>query len=132
MYGTPVLLSGLCTILLTTAEIALIDQHHKTHLQRLQKLHRSTPEPVVMFLAGFLPASALLHLKILGLLGMISRLGPSNVLNSYARHILLCNQKSRSWFQSARSICLQYLLPDPLLVLHLQLEAHGKVSASQG
>ena len=72
LYGCPVLLSGLSSLVLSNLEISAIHLPYKTDLQRLQRLHQATPECVVMFLAGSLPATALLHLRILGLLGMMS------------------------------------------------------------
>ena len=68
LFGTPVMLSGLSALVLSKSEISVLDHHHKVHLQRLQKLHRGTPECVVMFLGGTLPASALLHLRMLSLM----------------------------------------------------------------
>ena len=70
-----------------------------------------------MFLAGSLPASALLHLKMLGLLGMIAHLGRTNILYQYGCQVLLSNFPGKSWFSSLRSICKDYRLPDPLLIL---------------
>ena len=70
-----------------------------------------------MFLAGSLPVTALLHLKMLSLLGMIARLGPDNILHRHGCYILLSQKQERSWFSSIRSICSQYSLPDPLLTL---------------
>ena len=81
------------------------------------KLHQATPEPVVMFLAGSLPATALFHHCILWLLGMIARSGPSNILNQYGGHVLYSSSKGKLWFLNVRKICLQYSLVDPLLIL---------------
>ena len=81
LYGCPVLLSGLASLVLNKAEMSVIHHHLKVHLERILKLHKSTPECVVMFLAGSLPASALLHLKMLGLLGMIAHLVRDNILH---------------------------------------------------
>ena len=117
LYGCPVLLSGSASLVLSRTEIVVIHHHFKVHLERLMKLHRSTPECVVMFLAESLPASALLHLRMLGLLGMISHLGPSNILHQHGRHMLLTKNPGRSWFSTIRSICNEYGLPDPLLIL---------------
>ena len=117
LYGCPVLLSGLASLALTSAEVAVVHQHYKVNLERLLKLHRNTPECVVMFLAGSLPATALLHLRNLSLLGMIARLGPSNILHQHGLHILLSSRREKSWFTSVRLVCLQYSLPDPLLIL---------------
>ena len=50
-----VLLSGLASLILTSKEEKLLNQHYKVHLQRLLKLHQATPAPVVFFLAGCLP-----------------------------------------------------------------------------
>ena len=68
---------------------------------------------VAMFLA-------ILHLRMLGLLGMIARLGPSNILHQHGIHILLSSSPdstSKSWFLSLRLLTNQYSLPDPLLTL---------------
>ena len=69
---------------------------------------------------NFSPGTALLHLRMLTLLGMIARLGPDNILQQHGRHVLLNiagENVNKSWFASMRSICQQYSLPDPLLVL---------------
>ena len=120
VYGTPVLLSGLAALVLTDPEIASVHHHHKLTLQRVQRLFQATPECVVMFLAGFLPATGLLHLKMLSLLGMIGRLGPNNVLHQHGIHVLLFTTHTSpytSWFHSVRLISQKYSLPDPLLIL---------------
>ena len=120
LFGCPVLLSGLSSLVLSTLELAVIHHHYKVDLQRLQRLHQGTPECVVMFLAGSLPATALLHLRILGLLGMIARLGNENILHQHGSHVLLnpnSENITNSWFANCRVISLQYSLPDPLLIL---------------
>ena len=117
LYGCPVLLSGLASLVLNKAEMAVIHHHLKVHLERILKLHKSTPECVVIFLDGSLPASALLHLKMLGLLGMIAHLGRDNILHQHGCQVLLSNSPGKSWFSTLRSICKDYGLPDPLLVL---------------
>ena len=118
LYGTPVLLSGLAALVLSSSEAAAIYHHHKLTLQHLQRLHQSTPECVVMFLAGSLPAEGSLHLRMFGLLGMIARLGPNNILHQHARHILLSPPPNcKSWFLIVRLLTQKYDLPDPLLVL---------------
>ena len=117
LYGCPVLLSGSASLVFGRGEVSVLHQHFKVHIERLMRLHRSTPECAVMFLAGSLPASALLHLRMLGLLGMIARLGRQNILYQHGCHALLSQGPARSWFISVRSICHEYGLPDPLLIL---------------
>ena len=92
-------------------------RHHRTTLCRLQKLARTTPDCVVFFLAGSLPSTALIHIRQLGLLGMMARLGDSSVLQRIGKEALLHNSNYKSWFQGMRSVTSQYGLPDPLLVL---------------
>ena len=116
LYGSPVLLSGVSSLVLSKKELGVLHRHHRVTLCRLQKLANTTPDCVVYFLAGSLPSSALIHLRQLGLLGMLARLGEHSILQQHGRHVLL-GVKSRSWFHDLRSICQLYDLPDPLLTL---------------
>ena len=75
LYGSPVLLSGLSALVLSKAEINILTHHYKVSLERLQRLHKATPDVVVYFLGGSLLLPALLHIRQLTLLGMIGRLG---------------------------------------------------------
>ena len=87
LYGQPVLLSCLSALVLTCQELDTLNRFYKINLQRLQKLYRGTPDPVVYFLGGSLPLSALLDLRSLSLLGMISQLGPSHIFQTF---MILC------------------------------------------
>ena len=115
LYGTSVLGT------LMTLRLPSIHHHHKTNLEHLQQLFPGTPEPVVMFLAWILPASGLLHLRMLGHLGMIIRRGPQYILHQHGRHVLLSLSSSvsvkLSWFLNIRNISKVYGLPDPLKIL---------------
>ena len=98
-----------CHLLITTS----------LSIERLQRLYKATPSPVVHFLAGSLPASALLHLRQFSLLGMIARLGPTNILHQHGCSILADISSNKfSWFYQVSDLCKQYSLPDPLHVLH--------------
>ena len=122
LYGSPVLLSGLAALVLSKTELSSIDQHYKESLESLQRLYKATPAPVVYYLAGSLPASALLHLKQFSLLGMIARLGPQNILHQHGSYILSAPSSTSnkfSWFSQVRSLCQQYSLPDPLKILEV-------------
>ena len=61
LYGTPVLLSGIASLVLTKWEINIIDQHLKQTLRNLLKLYSDTPQAFIYFMAGSLPGEALLH-----------------------------------------------------------------------
>ena len=120
LYGAPVLLSGLATMVMSKTEVALIAGHFKQHTERLLKLHKASPECVVWFLGGCLPAEALLHLRQISLFGMISRLhGGDNILADHARYSLACSKpSSKSWFLELQDIFLQYSLPHPITYLN--------------
>ena len=114
LYGTPVLMSGLASLVLSPSETQIIEQHFKETLQRLQRLYPRTPRAVIYFLSGSLPGIAHLHLRKLTLFGMITRL-PGSVLHKRALNVL-CSvpSRSKSWFHQIRDICLTYNLPHPL------------------
>ena len=116
IYGAPVLLSGLASLILKKSEQAVISKHHHKTLTNLLGLLPGTPHPVVYFLAGRLPGEALLHLRQLSLLGMISRLQGSTI-HSHAMNVFTSKGNSWSWFHQVRDVCLMYQLPHPLTIL---------------
>ena len=116
-YATPILLSGLPTLVLSSTEISSIDQQFKRTLQNILKLSVNSPLALVYFLAGSLPLTAILHMRQLSLFSRISRL-PADPLNIHARRMLLTSSHSdKSWFVNIRNLCLLYNLPHPLHVL---------------
>ena len=117
LYALPVLLNGLASLVLTQAELKILESHHKNTIQNIQRLHYNTPRSVVYLMAGCLPFRAVLHLRQLSLFSMISHL-PDNPLNRHGRHILhTAPQSARSWFQQLRGICEQYGLGQALYLL---------------
>ena len=118
IYGSSVLFSGIASLVLNERELRTLSSHFKLTLCRLQKLPLNTPDCVVFFLSGNLPAAAIVHLKMLTLLGMISRLKSTSILQQIGRNILLmATPIKKSWFSKIRDITYQYSLPDPLLIL---------------
>ena len=73
LYGAPKLLSRLSSQILSLTEKKILHQHYKA---------------VVHFLRGSLPLTGLLELRQINLLGIISRLDPSNILHRLAVNIL--------------------------------------------
>ena len=114
-YCTPVLLSGLASLVLSSSEVASIDQQFKLTLQNIQKLKTSSPSALVHFMAGSLPLTAILHIRQISLLGMISRL-QQDPLHTLAHQALLTSS-SLSWFTSVRDLMQLYQLPHPLTIL---------------
>ena len=120
-YGAPVLLSGVASLVLSSTELSVIHQQYKSCIRQLLRLPITTPECFTMFFAGALPATAIVHLRTLNLLGMIGRLGPHGILDRLGRHSLLTACNKGSWFLATRRICQKYSLPDPLIVLQQPL-----------
>ena len=117
LYATPVLLSGLASLVLKKTEIAMVDQHMKITMQSLQKLMDKTPPCIVAFLGGVLPGTAQLHVRQLTLFGMITRM-KETLLQTHATNILsTASPSAASWFQQIRELCILYRLPHPLDLL---------------
>ena len=76
IYGSGVLFSGTASLVLNNKETDALSRHYRYTLCRLQKSPLSSPECITFFLGGSLPATAILHLRILSLFGMISRSNP--------------------------------------------------------
>ena len=116
LYGTPVLMSGLASLVLSKKEVASVDQQLKNNIQNIIKLPTNSPSPLVYFVAGVLPGTAILHLRQLTLFGMVCRL-PGDPLYIHATQVLLTSSSPSSWFVQIRNLLLQYHLPHPLLLL---------------
>ena len=117
VYGIPVLMSGIACLVLTEHEISILDKHLKDTYLNIQKLHKNTPRPVVHFLGGSLPGTAVVHLRMLTLFGMVARLR-DDPLRIHAEGVLTsAKRSSKSWFLLVRDICLMYDLPHPLTIL---------------
>ena len=115
-----VLLSGLCSLILTKKEETCLSPHFKVHIERLLKLFPSSPRSLVFLLAGRIPFPGLLHMRMLSLFGQICRLNSgNNVLAKHAINIFSSTSPSSwSWFWKIRDICLLYGLPHPSQLLH--------------
>ena len=105
IYASPVLFSGLASLIITKPEINVISHHVKETVQNLLKLHNNTPDVVIFFVSGTLPGEAILHSRQLTVFGMICCL-PGNILHIIARKILLSmGERDTSWFGQVRSLC---------------------------
>ena len=117
LHATPVLFSGVASLVLNTSEKKAIITHYKVTIQNLLRLHQNTPRTVIIFLAGCLPGEAVLHGRMLGLFSMICHL-PGDSLHSHGRYILESAPPSaKSWFQQVQDLCNQYDLPSAIQLL---------------
>ena len=118
LYCTPVLLSGLGSLVLSSMELKTLDHHYTTTLQRLQRLYDRTPRAFVHLLAGSLPLTALLAMRKMSLFHMIC-LKPNSPLHIHAKHVLSNKPPgSRSWFLQITDLCQEYGLNQPLNILN--------------
>ena len=113
-------MSGVATLVLSGTEVSIIDQHLKCTYQSVQKLHPKTPDAFVYFLGGCLPGEAEIHVRMLGIFGMVARLS-DDLLRIHARKVHISKKpSSKSWFWQIRDICLKYELPHPIIILDSQ------------
>ena len=125
LYGTPVLLSGVASLVFKKSEIETISLYMKKLAQSTQKLLDGTPACVVAFLGGELPGTAEIHRKQLSTFGMITRM-PGSILHIHATQILISAKLSAgSWFQQIRELCIDYNLPHPLDLLSNPLSKYA-------
>ena len=116
LYATPVLLSGIGSLVLLKKEMVVIEKYYCQSLCSLQRLPKNTPRCVTYFLGGSLPGEALLHMRQLDLFGMICRLRSENcnLLQKHAENFFSAAVSFRgSWFTQIRNYCLLYGLPHP-------------------
>ena len=124
IYALPCLLSGVGSLVLSTPEIGILNDHYKNTLQMLMKLVDKTPLEVILFLSGSLPAEAHIHMRQLGLFLMITEL-PDNILNTMATKALYSDKdSSKSWFIQIRKLSMMYDLPSPLALLSSPMSKH--------
>ena len=117
-FGSPVLFSGMASLVLNQKKMDALAMNHKHMLAKLQKRLINTPDCVLYFLGGTLPTIAILHLRIVSLLGMISRSNKSSILQQTGRGALRATPSNKKkWFINLRNICCMYNLMDHLLVL---------------
>ena len=117
IYSLPVLLSGIPSLLLSSYEMNIIDSQHRCTLSSLLKLYPTTTHAFTYFMAGSLPAKAIVHQRQLSLFSMICHL-PEDPLHVRAKYALTCLPPShRSWFKQVRDICCLYDLPHPVQLL---------------
>ena len=117
LHCTPVLFSGLATLVLNKAEIKIIDKYYQNIIQNLQRLHQKTPRSIVFFLAGSLSGEAILHMRQLSIFSMICQL-PSDPLHHHAHYVLsMLPPSSLSRFHQMRTYACSIACPNQLTLL---------------
>ena len=114
LYLTPVLLSGVASLVLSKSEADALDSHYAKTLEYLMKLKRNTPRCIIYFLSGSLPAAGMIHRNQFSLFSMICHL-QNDPLRHHAEFVFTSTAPSlNSWFWNIRNLCIKYGLPHPL------------------
>ena len=114
LYCLPVLFSGIASLVLSSNDVNIINQHYKSVISNLLKLYPRTSNSFIYFIAGTLPGQAILHLRQLSLFSMICHLPDDPLQRRAVAALSTCQKSTKSWFTQIRSLCLQYRLPHPL------------------
>ena len=86
-FANPVLLSGVASLTLTGEELGILHSHHKNTLLNLLKLHKNTPECVVLVMARSPGATASLQMRQLELvLPWSGTLQETSSCNEFQKH----------------------------------------------
>ena len=117
IYGTPVLLNGIPSLTLSKSELLSLDTHHKIFKESLLRLYPKTPAPVIYFLSGTLPTTAILYIWQLTIFSMISHLKDTTLYNFTMATLNTPNPPKNSWFTNLSNIFKLYNLPDPIQIL---------------
>ena len=117
------LLSGICMLVLSKKDVYDWGQYFKVHFESLTKQFTACSACFIYGITGILPFVAILHLRMLTLLGQICRLNAgNNILAMQARTVFSSTSPScKSWFWQLRDICLLYNLPHPIEFLEQKL-----------
>ena len=116
LYASPVLFSGLASLVLSRSEIYILTKHHRQILQKIMRVFSKSPPESIYILSGVPPAEAILDLKMFNLLGMVARMGPKNPLHQIGVYLLVTHS-SFSWFSRLRVLSGKYKIMDPLQIL---------------
>ena len=120
VYCQPVLRSGLAALPVRPAQSQLMTTFHHKILRGFMKLSSSSPIPALYFLLGEMPIVAALHLDVLTLFHNIWS-NPDITAHEILKYILrMADSQSVTWAAHVRILCLQYDLPDPLLLIEQQ------------
>ena len=116
-YALPILQSGLAALPIRPVHMYSIKIFHNKILRGILKQSRCSPVPSLYFLCGELPIEAKLHYDLLNLFHNVWSNPQTKVFSIVAYILKMSNLNSTTWSVHVRLVCLQYGLPDPLVLL---------------
>ena len=106
-YVWSVMLSGTEALVLRSCDINKLEEFYRNTLRRIQNLPQSTANCAVYLMIGAIPVQGLIHLRMMTLLGNITRLGERHPLRELAlRQLALA--RPQSWFFHLHQIAEMY------------------------
>ena len=126
MYSTyvlPRLLYNLEVLILTPSQTAVLERFHRATLRSIQGLPERTSSAATYLLLGALPVTAILHARILQLVGKISMARDTFLHYIAAQQLAVKDTSSMSWFIMTLKLAAKYSLPLPheLLTSYISL-----------
>ncbi len=116
-YIMPKALYGTETMCLLQKQLDCISRAYVRILKQLQSLPLRSSSAAAHLLIGALPVEALIHLRILSLLGSVARSNNSLLVNMAVRQLAVKNSSSNSWFVKCQKILMRYQLPDVMDII---------------
>jgi hypothetical protein len=111
LYALPKLIYGLDVADINKTQLRKLEEFHRGMLRSLQSLPSRTANEAVYLLAGSMPVEGYIHLRMLSLIGAISRSGNTTLAEVANRQCALKGIDSQSWFKKVEILLLMYGLP---------------------
>ena len=117
-YNLSVLCSGLSALPIRPAHTASISIFQNKIMRGFLHLSQTSPIPSLYFLLGELPIEGRLHMDVMSLFYNMWA-NPETTAFKLVKYIMkMADARSTTWAAHVRLLCLQYRLPDPLLLLN--------------
>ena len=129
-YVTPIVLSGLSSIVLRKADLAPLTGFHRKTLRGILRFSKTSNIPAIHFLLGELPIEGQLHRDTFSLLYSVWA-NPQSKIYSIVKYLLkTSSSNSRTWSMYVRFLAQKYGLPDPLTTLESDLRSKSNFKES--
>lgn len=107
-YVLPRLIHGLEATVLPQKDLKAMSNYYKNLLRQVQGLPPRVATEAIYLLTGTLPLEAVLHERVLNLLGSVYRLKEGHRLRELGDRQMMNGPRSHSWFVYARKVATSY------------------------
>ena len=113
----PVLRSGLSTFVISDSLMESINLFQRKTLKGMLHVSKTCPNPAVLFILNELPLEAKIHRDIFSLFYSVWRNKNSKLFQLIFQILKSSSEKSKTWSNYLRKICIQYGINDPFTLL---------------